>query len=144
MGVWGYSYKENDDYYDNLINYVDPTVQGLKQAHQQVLEKNRGGFESRTTFDEMRPRLMVAYTMLSSFEDISFSEDQVEIISEIVEAVQSASEEIKEYVKEPDEFVAKVAEEMDSIRKWISEFSESSSFAARLSSLTEAVESDQS
>lgn len=149
MGAWGYTYKSNDDYYNEMSSYIKPLILSLKKGLVQAKTGNfsdssgSGGYELHISTLAFRGQLMWTFKMIQSNSDNTLSDEAMKVFTESIKQVREQSEVSAPDWSEPEEFLRTVEAEMKEIEDWLAEFSPSGFLTDRIGAITDAIAGDQ-
>lgn len=135
MGAWGYGYRDNDNYYNEVFGYVDPIVDGL--------------FEYVNAYDsleDVRARLMWTFNVLSKTEEeVPLTGMQLEKFRAVVSHVRIVSHRNAGGWRDDNEYLVTVEKELAQVEEWLDSFTKSLGFLEdRAGALLEAVSKRES
>lgn len=124
MGAWGYGYRDNDNYYNEVGGFVDTVIEALAE----YVETCYGP-------QDFRARLMwTVNTLQATDEDVPLSESSMEILRLSIEQVR---EDIALF--EDEEFLKMVEKELQPVEKWLDGFKEMGMLEDRMGAIVEAI-----
>lgn len=129
MGAWGYGYRDNDDYYNGMTEFVQPLIEALAE-----------GVEWMDDIQEYRARFMWTVNLLmGSAEEISLSDEAMRILRSGIDVMRYR------YAEDGFDtgFVEAVESEVAGVSKWLDGFEQVGFLEDRLGPLMEAVEKDE-
>ena len=135
MGVWGYGYQDNDNYYNGVGGFVEPLIVALRSAIEYGREDD---------LEDIRARLMwTAQVLRATDEYVPLSEDHLRIFRVVVTYVREAAVENAESWRKPDEYLRYVEAELQSVERWLGTFEEQGFLEDRMGAIAEVMFKDE-
>lgn len=129
MGAWGYGYADNDDYYNEVGDYVDELVGSLAE----YIEVCYGPQHFRARF------MWTVKTLMATEESVPLSKFSMEILRLSIDQVREDAKLNAEAWSSAEEFLETVEAELRVIEEWLDGFKEMGFLEDRIGALAEAV-----
>lgn len=148
MGAWGYGYKDNDDYYNDGVDFVQPLIADLesklKDKHKEVFNPDGTKIESEYGYDIVfslfRSQLVWTSKILSTTDEIvSLTDANIKVIQDSINLIREVLPADSIDARDADKCIQVVTAEMDEVQNWIDGFTKTGGFPGdRIGAILEA------
>lgn len=107
MGTWGTGFRDNDNYYNELPEVVDPLIEQVSALLNPVAAD--GAYPE--DFDALRRRTCTVWSLLAGIDDIQLDADQLDILRQSADHIAAAAEQHSSSWNDPDKYAQKAADE---------------------------------